>query len=220
MRSLGSLRPRCSMRGARLLAGSVVAALELGACGSSGSVVQGADAELRDRDFAFEPLDLVVDEAASEVEGQFVHAELGAFDKPSEPGANATVTECDDEDALPEACTREFRRRFGQLLQTRLGRPGPNAVPVRFRLRGEESKEWWVVPILAWYLSVFGVPVGRDSADVTLELEVAGRVHTGEGHAGGRFGLYYGQGDPLHAALADAIEAVAASLRAPTAPKR
>jgi len=182
----------------------VVAMFAVGAgCAAPSTLGAALDEELRVRGFEPRAHALVIDEAASEIDGEFGDARI--VDSP----------ECPSSPRSSDACARVLRREVAEVLQARLGSRGPTATPARFRVKGKEDFEFWFYTVIPPLLFL-GIPTGRDVAEITLELEVGGDVLTATGRqdlVGGAYSGKFKRGAAANA-LADAIEQLDAKLRA------
>jgi hypothetical protein len=181
-------------------------AVAMAGCGPS-TIGKAVDAELRDRGFEPQSLPLEIDEAASQIEGEFGDARL------------MTSPDCSPSLSTAQACAqagaRELRRELAEVLRARWGARGPNAAAARFRLKGKEDFEVWYYAFLPPLLFL-GLPYGRDKAEVTIELDVGGEVFTASGQQDMSGGIYSAQflRGALANAIADAIEQLESKLRA------
>jgi hypothetical protein len=194
-----------SRRGKGCWQSFVVVAMLAAAAGCAGPTTLGAalDEELRVRGFEPREHALVIDEAASEIDGEFGDARIVAS------------PECPDSPSSSDACARVLRREVAEVLQARLGSRGPTATPARFRVKGKEDFEFWFYTVIPPLLFL-GIPTGRDVAEITLELEVGGEVLAATGRqdlVGGVYSDKFQRGAVANA-LADAIEQLDAKLRA------
>jgi hypothetical protein len=194
-----------SRRGKGCWQSFVVVAMLAAAAGCAGPTTLGAalDEELRVRGFEPREHALVIDEAASEIDGEFGDARIVAS------------PECPDSPSSSDACARVLRREVAEVLQARLGSRGPTATPARFRVKGKEDFEFWFYTVIPPLL-LLGIPTGRDVAEITLELEVGGEVLAATGRqdlVGGVYSDKFQRGAVANA-LADAIEQLDAKLRA------